>query len=449
MRHAPLLLASALVCPTLVACGSDDTTPGPSPDDTGEIARSELARESNPQVSDTAKSALVEGHNAFAFDLYQLIRQDEGSGKNMFFSPTSITVALSMAYAGARGTTADEMASALHYTLPADELFPAFNWLDQELEGRDDAAFKMAADEAEMYGEEAPSRDDFRLHVVNSLWGERTMPIESPFLDTLAVNYGAGVFLSDFKGNPEAERIRINDWVATETLDRIRDLIPQGELTPMTRAVLVNAIHLKLPWDAPFAKADDLSFTRADGTIAVAPAIAREHMWQYTEDNGLQAVLIPLQGYQIQLLIVAPAVGQLDAFEAGLTAQSFDAFVSGMQSNQVILRMPKVNFTTESVRLKSKLQALGMVAPFSEASADFSGITLDEPLHISEVVHKAMLGIDENGVEAAAATAVIAAGSSAPPEPVAFDVDRPYFVGLRDSSTGALLFAGHIVDPTQ
>lgn len=452
MRTHALLVPSALAFLMLAACGSEDTSNDkPSPSNNQDVARSELQREENPAVSEAAKVALVQGHNAFAFDMYDLIRQDEGAGKNMFFSPTSMTTALSMAYAGAGGDTASEMAAALHYTLPAEELFPAFNWLDQTLESRDDDAYARALSDAEMAGEQAekPSRDDFRLHVVNSMWGERTMTFEQPFLDTLAVNYGAGVFLADFKGNPDVERVRINDWVAQETLDRIQDLIPAGAIDTMTRDVLVNAIHLKLPWDKPFDTEDDLSFLRPDGTTVSAPAVGRQETWRYAEDGGLQAVRIPLQGFQIELLVVAPPAGELETFEAGLTPSSFQAFVDGMESRQVILRMPKVEFTTPSIKLRSKLEALGMVTPFSPTSADFTAITTDEPLFISDVVHKAMLGIDENGIEAAAATAVIMAGSGVPPEPVEFDVDRPYFVAILDAPTDTILFAGHIVDPTE
>ncbi|MFW5741596.1 MAG: serpin family protein [Myxococcota bacterium] len=448
MRIATLVRLSSLACVVLAACSGEDAgTEEPSNPPT--VAQSELDREDNPQVSEADKVALVDGHNAFAFDLFDLIRAEEGAGRNMFFSPTSITLALSMAYAGARNQTADEMAAALHYTLPPERLFPAYNWLDQELESRADQAYERALQEAAMDpNAEQPDRESFRLHIVNSMWGEQTTSFEQPFLDTLAVNYGAGVFLADFKGKPDAERVRINDWVADETQDRIQDLIPPGMIGSLTRSVLVNAIHLKLPWTDPFSTAEDLSFTRPDGSTLQAPAIGERESWPYAEEGGMQAVLIPLEGYNVRLLVVAPAVGDLDAFEEGLSASSFHALLDGMDAREVIYRMPKVNFTTESIQLRSKLEALGMSVPFT-GSADFSGITQDEPLHISDVVHKAMLGIDENGVEAAAATAVAMAGSGVPPEPVTFDVDRPFFVGLVDGPTNTLLFAGHIVDPTQ
>lgn len=443
MRPTSLLRAS-LTLVLLTACSGEDPTNTESTRPA--MAQSDLAREQTPQVSDEEKVMLVEGQNAFAFDLYDLIRTEEGAGKNMFFSPTSITLALSMAYAGARGQTADEMAGALHYTLPPERLFAAFNWLDQELESRGDAAYAVAMNHTDS-DEPSPDRDSFRSHIVNSMWGEQTTTFEKPFLDTLAVNYGAGVFLADFKGNPDAERIRINDWVADETLGRIEDLIPPNQIDMLTRSVLVNAVHLKLPWTQSFSPTDDLSFTRLDGSTVSVPAIARQQVWLYAKASGLQAVLIPLEGYSVKLLIVAPRIGELDTFEQALPASGLDSLLDSMESRTVTFRMPKVDFTTESIALRSKLETMGMTTPFSWA-ADFSGITTDEPTHIAEVLHKAMLGIDEKGVEAAAASAVVVGGVVTAPDYVQFDVDRPFFVGLVDGPTNTLLFAGHIVDPT-
>ncbi|HPY20426.1 MAG TPA: serpin family protein [Polyangiaceae bacterium] len=447
-------LAATLASFLFGACSSEDTSPAhkdPSPienenNQPGQVARSTLPRESEPQISEQAKIELVEGHNAFALQMYDLIRKDEGVGENMFFSPTSMLLALSMAYAGAQGDTANEMKNALHFALPPEQLAAGFNWLDQTLEGREEAAYKVAVSEAAKWDLEPPSRDDFRLHIVNSIWGEAKMTFEQPFLDTLARHYDAGVFLSDFRNNPEVERVRINDWVAEETWDRIQDLLPPGTIDTMTRTVLVNAIHLKLPWDEEFRVVDDMSFHRLDGSTMAVPTIANTKYWPYLEEDGLQAVRVPLKGGNIDLVIIAPAQGQLDAFESRLTTDGFASIFDKMETREVALHLPKVKFTTPSVSLTSKLQIMGMNVHFT-SSADFSGITKDESLFISDVVHKAMLGIDEHGVEAAAATAVVMAGSGVP-DPVDFDVDRPFFVGIVDK-TNTVLFAGHIVDPTK
>lgn len=450
MRFSTTLRLSLLPLALLVGCSGEETPADeskPAPD----IVKSELERETEPQVSEAEKVKLVEGHNAFAFDLYDLIRVEEGAGENMFFSPTSITLALSMTYAGARGATASEMAEALHYDLDPEQLFAGFNWLDQELETRDDIAFQ--ADELEASQDPSlapPNRDHYRMHIVNSLWGEQTMSFQPGFLDTLALNYGAGVTLADFKGQPEVERVRINQWVSDETLGRIENLIPSGSIDPLTRAVLVNAIHLKLPWVDPFTVMnEDLSFTLLDGETVSSPAIATLETCKYGEqDDGLQVVSIPLEGHQVEVLIMAPPVGQLNAFEAELPKKTIAGIYDTLETREVNLRMPKFSFTSDSISLRKKLEALGMTTAFTD-SADFNGITTDEPLHIGDVFHKAMIGVDEKGVEAAAATAVVFKGNATPEEPVNFDVDRPFFIGLVDAPTKALLFAGHIVEPAQ
>ncbi len=443
MRKKSLLGACSLAFALLPACGGEGETTTDSTQPA--MARSDLARERTPQVSDEDKVALVGGQNDFAFDLYRLIRMQEGAAKNMFFSPTSITFALSMAYAGARGQTADEMAGALHYTLPPERLFPAFNWLDQELASRGEAAYATAVDRTRA-GEPRPDRGSFRSHVVHSLWGEQSLTFEEPFLDTLAVHYDAGVFLADFKGNWDAERVRINGWVEDETHGRITELLVPGTIDPLSRAVLVNAIHLRLPWIHPFSPADDLSFRRLDGSTVSVPAIAREEVWSYGEQGALQAVLVPLEGDSVQLLVVAPGVGELDAFEESVSAAGIKSLIDSMESRTVTFRMPRVDFTTESISLRPKLEAMGMTTPFG--MADFSGICQGEPLYLTDVLHKAMLGIDEKGVEAAAASAVIVGGIVVGPlDPVRFDVDRPFFVALVDAPTNTLMFVGHIVDP--
>jgi serpin B len=192
----------------------------------GELAKSSQARDTAPSVGGADSGALAAGNTAFALDLYERLR---GEDTNLFFSPYSISVALAMAYAGARGGTERQMAGALHYTLPQDTLHPAFNVLDLELASR---------------GEGARGRrgEPFRLHIANALWGQTGYSFLPDFLDLLARNYGAGMRLVDFRTAPEPSRVTINDWVADQTEDRIRDLIPSGVITTATRLVLTNAI---------------------------------------------------------------------------------------------------------------------------------------------------------------------------------------------------------------
>ncbi len=202
----------------------------------GEILRSEKQRETSPNVNETDLTTLVDGNSAFAFDLYQAL---SGADGNLFYSPYSISLALVMTYAGARGETAQQMADTLHFTLANNRLPPAFNWLDIELASR---------------GEGAEGKDEggFRLNIVNAIWGQKDYEFLSQFLDILAENYGAGLRPLDFIKAPEESRITINNWVSEQTEGRIEDLIPQGLIDTWTRLVLTNAIYFNAAWQYPF-----------------------------------------------------------------------------------------------------------------------------------------------------------------------------------------------------
>jgi len=219
------------------------TSCAPPPARAGEFVRSDAERVSLPDVPDTDMAELVEGNSAFAYDLYQAWRQQEG---NLFYSPYSISVALAMTYAGARGDlamtyagargeTEKQMAETLHFLLSQDDLHPALNALDQEL-ARRAAAAGSEEDEA------------FRLSIANSIWGQVGYDFLPAFLDILAENYGAGLRLADFAKDPDKSRVIINDWISDQTEDRIKDLIPEGGITPLTRLVLANAIYFKATW---------------------------------------------------------------------------------------------------------------------------------------------------------------------------------------------------------
>ena len=222
----------------------------------GAMASSSLARVT-ATLTDTEKSDLATSLSGFAFALWQGLRGDPSTKNNFAFSPTSISLALGMAYAGAQGSTASQMKSAMHVTSSSDVYFRSLNWLDQQLESRADAALKQAQTMYTSSGSSgaAPDPANFRLHVVNACWGDRTFTFEQPYLDTLATDFGSGVHLADFRTQPDTERLAINAWVSQETLNRINDLIPQGAIDTTTRTVLVNAIHLKLPWNNPFLEA--------------------------------------------------------------------------------------------------------------------------------------------------------------------------------------------------
>jgi serpin B len=392
---------------------------------------SDKPRETSPDVSEADLALLIEGNSAFAFDLYQALREEEG---NLFYSPHSISVALAMTYAGARSDTAEQMANTLHFILEQDRLHPAFNWLDAELAKR---------------GEGAQGKDGegFRLNIVNAIWGQKDYSFLTDFLDVLAENYGAGLRILDFITETEKSRVTINDWVSDQTEDRIKDLIPQGAIDALTRLVLTNAIYFNAAWEYPFDKKMTANgpFYLLDGGQVTVPMMRQTESFGYTQGEGYQAVELLYDGDELSMVILLPASGNFEAFEEGLQAQQISDIISGLQFAEVTLTMPKFEFDSE-FSLKDTLAEMGMPAAFSEA-ADFSGMTGTRDLCISAVLHKAFVSVDEAGTEAAAATAVIVGETAIPEQPVEVTVDHPFIFLIRDIETGAILFVGRVLNP--
>jgi len=383
-------------------------------------------------VDEADLTALVSGNNAFAFDLYQALRAEDG---NLFYSPYSISLALAMTYAGARGETAQQMADTLHFVLPQDRLHSAFNSLDIELSRR---------------GEDAKGKDGggFRLNIVNAIWGQKGYHFLTTFLDPLAENYGAGLRIQDFVGAPEESRITINNWVSDQTEGRIRDLIPQGVIDELTRLVLTNAIYFNAAWQYPFDEdlTSDGSFYPLDGGEVTVPMMRQTELLGYTEGDGYQAVELLYDGGELSMVILLPAPGQFEAFEGALDAQQVDGIIDRLEQRQVALTMPKFEFES-SFGLKEALAEMGMPVAFSE-SADFSGMTGNRDLFIADVIHKAFVSVDEAGTEAAAATAVVMTLTAVPDTPVEVTVDHPFVFLIRDIETDTILFVGRIVNPS-
>jgi serpin B len=443
-----VLTALVIAILTITACGpaapapDDDQTPEeptPTPEPSGdrapgEAVASDLERVSAPEVSDETMDELVAGNTAFALDLYQQLVETQGD-QNLFYSPYSISLALAMTYAGARGETEQQMADALHYTLPQERLHPAFNALDQLLESR---------------GEGAEGRDDkaFRLNIANAIWGQEGYPFLDPFLDKLAMNYGAGLRVLDFVQAAEKARVTINEWVSEETEGKIEELIAQGVITPMTRLVLTNAIYFNAAWSAPFQeeRTRDGAFYLLDGSEVTVPMMRKTTSYGYAEGEGYQAVELLYDGQQLSMVIVVPESGEFEAFEGALDAERMSAIVDKLDRQEVALTMPKFEFDS-GFGLNDALRAMGMEDAFSEA-ADFSGMTGTTELFISSVIHKAFVSVDEEGTEAAAATAVVMAAKAMPAEPVEVTVDRSFIFTIRDIETGAVLFVGRVLDPS-
>ena len=400
-----------------------------------QIAASDLSRvsASAPRADVLSASA---GMNAFGADLYGVLAKTAGNG-NLVFSPASIETALAMVYAGAAGDTAKEMAATLHFQLQGDTLHQAFNSLDALLESRS------------WQGKTPDGRaEGVLVKTADSLWAQKDLGIEKLFLDTLAKDYGAGVRLVDFQTAAEDARTAINKWVADQTANKIENLIPQGALDALTRLVLVNAVYLDATWQSPFNKdaTHDGSFRTLADTDVTTPMMEQTAGFSYAKGDSWQAVELPYSRDELAMLVIVPDAGSFAAVEGRLKDGLIDQAVAALTSTgEVDLSLPKFKFRTQSA-LSEALQGLGMIKAFG-AGADFSGITKQQALSISDVIHEAYIAVDEDGTEAAAATAVVMAGA-APMEPMKLLVDRPFIFALRDKDTGAVLFLGRVTDPT-
>ncbi len=404
------------------------------------VARASAQRERAPAATAGDLATLVEGNNRFAFDLYQALREDTDG--NLIFSPYSVSQALAMVYAGARGDTEREMQDTLHFLLPQGDLHPAFNALD--------LALARQAEDAARDDEEG---QPFRLNIANAIWGQEGHEFLQEYLVTLARNYGAGLRLADFVGAPEEARQTINGWVSEETEQKIQDLIPPGALTPDTRLVLTNAIYFNAAWLYQFEESvtRDEPFNLLDGSQVSVPTMRQREDFLYASGEGYQAIALPYYGSNMAMLIVLPDAGQFESFEAALDAGTLGSIRGALQMQDVIVTLPRFDFESEA-SLSDALFKMGMPSAFTGGVADFSGIDGTQELFISDVLHKATITLDENGTEAAAATAVIMELTSAMPdpvEPVEMRIDHPFIFTIYDVQSGATLFAGRVLDPSQ
>ena len=357
-----------------------------------------------------------------------LVADVDDANSNLVFSPFSVGVALAMASAGANGDTAAQINEVLGVSPDSHSAFAAL-----------------------IGGVEASGKGTFS--VANSLWTQDGMTINEAFNATLSEQYGAEPQSADFAGDPLAAVNDVNEWVAEATADRIPTLLSEEQVTELTRFILVNAVHLDAGWQWPFDPESTTSdeFTRGDGSAVETDFMGQTLHALYAEHEGVQAITLPYdEGFE--MVVVLPSEGGLADFEQAFAdAQGdLDTVLGGFASAEVALELPKWDIDTRA-DLAPQLQELGMTLPFDRDNADFSNLTSDEPLFVSAVVHQANITVDEQGTEAAAATAVNGVAGAAPgtePEPIEMDVDRPFFFAIRDTESGAVLFQGHINDPS-
>jgi serpin B len=296
------------------------------------------------------------------------------------------------------------------------------------------------------------------LRIANGLWGEQTYPFSEAFSAQLEQSYGAGLQATDFVNAPEAARQEINAWVAEQTEDRIRDIVPEGAIDRFTRLVLANAIYFYGGWESWFAPeaTEDDAFHLLDGTTATVPFMVQHDHLDYARGDGFQAVELPYLGSGFAFTVVLPDDGRFAAVEAGLDVDALSAAIGQLASTDVRVYLPRFEFAFGPIELAQTLKAMGMTDAVDPKQADFAGMaegTPPDPLFIGNVLHKAFISVDEQGTEAAAATVVIGLTMATPPdgeppEPLEVRVDRPFLFAIRDRVTGTLLFLGRVMDPT-
>jgi len=376
---------------------------------------------------------VAEGINRFAFDLYAKLKDQEG---NLFLSPYSISTALTMTYAGARGQTAQQMAEVLH--------FPA-NLVDDP--DRLHGAYAASIKELNAGGKER----GYELAVANRLWGQKGYGFLPDFLGLLKTHYGAGLEEVDFARATEAARQTINGWVEEQTKDKIKELLKPGVLDTMTRLVLTNAIYFKGQWLREFPKdaTRDEDFFLAPEKKVTAPMMNQTGEFGYFGGPDFQALELPYKGEDLSMVVLLPkAKDGLADLEKALSAEKVAEAVAKLRKQKVMVVLPKFKTTAEFEQLKEPLIALGMKDAFG-TDADFSGMNGKKDLFISAVVHKAFVAVDEEGTEAAAATAVVVKLTALREPPPIFRADHPFVFLIRDKRSGAVLFLGRLTDPTR
>lgn len=441
MKKLILILITLVTILINTACLPEETPDmidPPSPDtdpsaDSGYV-QSSLARETDPQVKPDTLSSLVNGNSDFGFAFFEQIRENEG---NIIFSPMSLSLALSMTLAGAETSTEQEMLQALQFSLPAEDIHAAFNALLLKIEASEENIFRDS------------EGDKFQLNIANSTWGQSGFPFKDEFLDTIAQNYGAGIYNVDFITDPENARNAINEWVEKETEDKIKDLIPEGAINSLTRLVLANAIYFYGSWYHPFSESDtdEEAFQLLDGSeISVDMMKLNNENLVYVQGDDFQAVDLPYLSTDFAMTILLPDEGKFTEVESEIDRQRLVGILETMHSQPVNIQMPKFDFTSD-IDAKEPLINMGMVEAFDMDHADFSGITEEDILYITDVLQKAAISVDETGTEAAAATAVIMGLKGMPDEPKSMIIDRPFIFFIRHIPSGSILFMGRVINP--
>lgn len=420
------LMPAAALCVLLAACGADDNPPT-DPELVYTPYQSTLARDLTPDVDDSQFERLVQDNNEFALDLFHQLRAD--TDLDIVASPLSVSTTLAMTYAGASGATKQQMAQALRFNQTDDALLHAgFNRLIADMDDRNLSA--------------TDTLDALTIQIVNAIWPAQDAVPAQDFLDTLAVNYGEGVYALDYRNEPEASRGAINDTVADWTDGLITGLLPQGAITSLTEVVLTNTIYLKAPWDLPFQEqqTQPADFTNLDGSVTSVDTMVGQATAYYAAHDNSETIALPFRGGELEMAFIMPnAGGYNDYLDQAVDMETITAQLDAAPQMSVMVRLPKFKHEFDA-SLVAAMRNLGMEDAFGDA-ANFDAMGLSDDLRLTAIQHKAIVEVDEGGVVAAAATAAVG-GATSVPMPV--NVDRPFIYLIRDRSTSAILFLGTV-----
>lgn len=376
----------------------------------------------------------------FALDLFRQVR---GSSGNVLISPYSVWVALAMLHPGARGPTRDALATALGIEdVEAVRAIAAALASRAEPDAREQQAVQRGWQKAEAIG--------FHLSVANKLWVQTGYRIRAEYGAALAAAFGVDPAPVDFAGAPGPACDAINRWVDDQTRGRIKDIVSPDALPPALRGLLANAIYFKAGWQHEFNEYGTKPgpFYLLDGTTAQVPIMRVMRSFAYAKVDGVDVVELPYVKPEVAMIVLAPPRGGMPDFEQRtLTAAWLERIPGALASTRIALSMPKFTFAS-TLSLGAALKAIGF-APVMTPGADLSGISDEPGFGVGEVLHKTFIAVDEHGTEAAAVTAIAVAGAAPmrQPDPLVVDIDRPFYLMIRDKPTGTILFLGRVADP--
>jgi serpin B len=371
----------------------------------------------------------VQANTAFALDLYNKLKTAEG---NIFFSPYSISTALAMTYAGARGNTEREMAEVLHFDMNQGDLHSSFAKLQGHLN-------------------ELRKKGKIRLSIANALWAQKDYRFLKTFTDVVRKSYEAEAKNVDFRGETENVRKKINAWIEEKTENKIVELLKPGTVSGDTRLILTNAIYFKGNWARQFDKKDttEMPFKlNSSKSVMVPMMLKKKEMFKYGENTKLQILELPYQGNDLSMVVLLPReIDGIRSLENELSTDTLNMWLNNLHKQEVEIYLPKFKSEYE-MSLTAHLKDMGMKSAFTPGVADFSGMDGTKSLYISDVLHKAFVNVDEEGTEAAAATAVVVYPTAFVERRIpVFRADHPFMFLIRDNSTGSILFMGRISNP--